>query len=128
MTLLLSTALEIHLSLIVASQLTSLRIAPSCMLPSLSDDDMQTCISSLQDAVDVELASRLYHKLSHLSAPRFAAHRLHLPCVVFLVTEVRWRRGDDQQLHSTFAVSFREQDPLGKFSSSSIHEIVPFLR
>jgi hypothetical protein len=89
---------------------------------------MQTCISSLRDAVDVELASRLYHKLSHLNAPRFVAHRLHLPCIVFPVTEVRWRRGEDQQLHSTFAVSFRGQDPLGKCSCSSIHESVRFLR
>jgi hypothetical protein len=89
---------------------------------------MQTCISSLRNAVDVQLASRLYHKLSHLNAPRFAAHRLHLPCIVFPVKEVKWSRGEDQQLHSTFAVSFRGQDPLGKFSCSSIHEIVRFLR
>ena len=102
--------------------------APSCTLPSLSDHDMQTCISSLRDAVDVELASRLCHKLSHLNAPRFPVRRLHLPCIVFPVTEVRWRRGEDQQRHSTIAVSFRGQDPLGKFSCSSIHEIICFLR
>ena len=87
MTLLLSTGLEIPPSLMVASQLTSLRMELHHARYRLwSDDDMQTCISSLRDAVDVELASRLYHKLSHLNAPRFAAHRLHLPSIVFPVT------------------------------------------
>ncbi|OAX39138.1 hypothetical protein K503DRAFT_109733 [Rhizopogon vinicolor AM-OR11-026] len=78
--------------------------APSCTPPSLSEDEMQTSVSSLQDAVSVEAASRLYHELSHLSAPRFATRRLHLPCIVFPVTEVRRRRGEGQELHSAYAV------------------------
>ncbi|KAG2360817.1 hypothetical protein BDR07DRAFT_1608317 [Suillus spraguei] len=39
----------------------------------------------------VELALKLYSSLDHLSAPRFAHRRLHLPCIVFSVTEVRRR-------------------------------------
>ncbi|OAX35521.1 hypothetical protein K503DRAFT_364265 [Rhizopogon vinicolor AM-OR11-026] len=86
--------------------------APPSTSPSLSDDEMQALIFSLQNDRTVELALKLYHKLSDLSAPRFAARRLHLPCIVFPVTEFRWRRGQDQQPHSTFAVKADGLDDL----------------
>ncbi|KAG2361795.1 hypothetical protein BDR07DRAFT_1408692 [Suillus spraguei] len=35
--------------------------------------------------------------LEQLRAPRFANCRLHLPCISFRVTEVRWRRGLAQE-------------------------------
>jgi len=63
--------------------------APPSALPSpLSEDDIQTSVSSLRDAGAVEAASRLYTILEHQSAPRFAHRRLHLPCIIFPVTEV----------------------------------------
>ncbi|KAG2361752.1 hypothetical protein BDR07DRAFT_1485529 [Suillus spraguei] len=60
--------------------------------PSLSEDEIQTIVSSLQNIVTVEPASKLYTLLDKMGAPRFAHCRLHLPCIVFRVTEVRRRR------------------------------------
>ncbi|KAG2338323.1 hypothetical protein BDR05DRAFT_705075 [Suillus weaverae] len=58
-------------------------------LPSLSEDQIQTTISSLRkDPVAVHLASKLYDRLDNTSAARFANCRLHLPCMAFRVTEV----------------------------------------
>jgi hypothetical protein len=53
---------------------------PSCMLLSLSEDEMQTSVSSVRGAVGVELTSGLYHRLSHLSVPGFAARLHRVPC------------------------------------------------
>jgi hypothetical protein len=78
--------------------------APACTLPSLSEDEMQASVSSLRDAGSVEWASRLYHTLTTLSAPRFAHRRLHLPCIAFLVTEVRRIRGQDLEMNYTYKV------------------------
>ncbi|KAG2339568.1 hypothetical protein BDR05DRAFT_1003235 [Suillus weaverae] len=62
--------------------------APPYALPSLSEDEIQTAISSLRkNPVTVVSASRLYNQLDHTSAAGFAHHRLHLPCIVFPVTE-----------------------------------------
>jgi hypothetical protein len=69
--------------------------APPCALPLLSEDEIQTAISSLQSIVAVEFASKLYTLLENTNAPRFAHCRLHLPCIAFRVTEVRRRRGQD---------------------------------
>ncbi|KIK42096.1 hypothetical protein CY34DRAFT_27709, partial [Suillus luteus UH-Slu-Lm8-n1] len=60
--------------------------APPYALPSISEDEMQISVSALRDS-DLGLAVRLYSTLDYLSAPRFAHRRLHLPCVVFPVTE-----------------------------------------
>jgi hypothetical protein len=35
--------------------------------------------------------------MENLSATRFAYHRLHLPCIVLPVTEVRWQCGPAQE-------------------------------
>ncbi|KAG1860984.1 hypothetical protein C8R48DRAFT_711803 [Suillus tomentosus] len=40
-----------------------------------------------------DFAPDLYTQLRNTSAPRFAAQRLHLPCIAFNVTEVRRRVG-----------------------------------
>ncbi|KAG2339151.1 hypothetical protein BDR05DRAFT_968237 [Suillus weaverae] len=73
-------------------------------LPSLSEDGMQTSVSSLQDTVVVETISGLYRELGSLSAARFAHRRLHLPCIAFLVTEVRGRPGQNQGANFTYQV------------------------
>jgi hypothetical protein len=77
---------------------------PSVLSSQLSEGEMQTSVSSLRDTVDAKLASRLYQRLESLNAPRFAASQLRLPCIVFTVTSVRRRRGEDQQPASTFMV------------------------
>ncbi|KAG1888594.1 hypothetical protein F4604DRAFT_1569692 [Suillus subluteus] len=81
--------------------------APPCQLPSLSEDDIQTSVSSLQDAAVVEMASGLYHELGAMKAARFAHRRLHLPCIAFLVTEVRGKPGQNQGANFTYQVKAR---------------------
>ncbi|KAG2339567.1 hypothetical protein BDR05DRAFT_916950 [Suillus weaverae] len=76
--------------------------APPCALPSLSEDEVQTAVSSLRSLVAVECASKLYTLLENMNAPRFANCRLHLPCIAFRVTEVKRRRG--QSTHFTYGV------------------------
>ncbi|KAG0705621.1 WD40-repeat-containing domain protein [Suillus ampliporus] len=78
--------------------------APPCTPPSLSEDEIQTSVSSLRNTMAVELALKLYSMLDSLSAPRFANCRLHLPCVAFRVTEVRRRRGQAQGPYFTYEV------------------------
>jgi hypothetical protein len=72
--------------------------APSCTLSSLSEDDIQASISSL------DLALKLYTLLDNLGAPRFANCRLHLSCIVFPVTEVRRRPIEHMENHVTYKV------------------------
>ncbi|KAG1746024.1 uncharacterized protein EDB91DRAFT_1199638 [Suillus paluster] len=70
--------------------------APPCLVPSLSEDEIESSVSSLRGAVALESTSKLYQELDRLSPPRFAHRRLHLPCIVFPVTEVRRRSGTDR--------------------------------
>ncbi|KAG0702983.1 hypothetical protein DFH29DRAFT_470207 [Suillus ampliporus] len=70
---------------------------PPFTLPFLSEDQIQTSVSSLQDAVVMKLASTLYTRLDNLSGPRFANRRLHLPCITFPVTAIRRRRRQDRE-------------------------------
>ncbi|KAG0706815.1 hypothetical protein DFH29DRAFT_1066710 [Suillus ampliporus] len=78
--------------------------APQCMLPSLPEDEMQTLVSFLRNAVTVELASEIYTLLDTLSPPRFSNRRLHLPCIVFRVTTVRRKRDLGQEASFTYEV------------------------
>jgi hypothetical protein len=65
---------------------------------------IQKSVSSLQHAVDAELASKLYQTLYFLSAPQFVTRRLRLPCIAFAVTEITQSHGNDRQSCSTFSV------------------------
>ncbi|KAG0708171.1 hypothetical protein DFH29DRAFT_1065883 [Suillus ampliporus] len=78
--------------------------APPCALPSLSEDEIQTSVSSLRNTVAGELASNLYDQLDNISAPRFANCRLHLPCIAFRVTELRQRHSQTHETHLTYGV------------------------
>jgi hypothetical protein len=77
---------------------------PFRMVHPLSEDEMETSVSSLRTAVGVGQASILHNKLDCLSAPRFAARRLQLPCIAFPVTEVRRRSGQVQRPLLTFTI------------------------
>ena len=66
---------------------------PPSVRPSLSEEEMQTAVSSLRDAGVVTLAVRLYSILMYHDAPRFTQRRLQLPCISFTVTEIRRRQG-----------------------------------
>ncbi|KAG0697842.1 hypothetical protein DFH29DRAFT_1020728, partial [Suillus ampliporus] len=78
--------------------------APPCTLPSLSEDEIQTTVSSLRNTVAADLASKYYDQLDNMSSPRFANCRLHLPCVAFRVTEVRRNDGPAQETRFTHGV------------------------
>jgi len=95
--------------------------SPPSMLPSLSEDKMKALVSSPQDAGADKLASQLYTKLDHLTAPRFAHRRLHLPCIVFIVTEVEPRPGP----HFTYAV---KADGLHELLITTEDQLIPFSR
>ncbi|KAG1817504.1 uncharacterized protein BJ212DRAFT_1299062 [Suillus subaureus] len=85
------------------AEITSYQAPP--WSPSLSEDDIQTSVSSLQDAVVVEMALGLYRELGSLRAARFAHRRLHLPCIAFLVTGVTEKPGQNQGASFTYQVN-----------------------
>jgi hypothetical protein len=73
------------------AEITSYKVPP--FVPSSpSEREIQTTVSTLRNTVAVELALKLYTLLHNTTAPRFANCRLHLPCIVFPVTEVSWGR------------------------------------
>ncbi|KAG1792875.1 hypothetical protein EV424DRAFT_750001 [Suillus variegatus] len=79
--------------------------APPCQLPSLTKDEIQSSVSSLRETPVADFASDLYTELRNTSAPRFAAQRLHLPCITFNVMEVRRRvGGPTPESHLTYGV------------------------
>ncbi|KAG2358623.1 hypothetical protein BDR07DRAFT_1337492 [Suillus spraguei] len=78
------------------AHITSYTTPPST-LPSLSEDDIHTQVSSLRQSVSTALALKLYDQLEQLMAPRFANCRLHLPCISFRVTEVRRKSGPTKE-------------------------------
>ncbi|KAG2338566.1 WD40 repeat-like protein [Suillus weaverae] len=96
--------------------------APPCTLPSLSEDEIQTSVSLLRNTEAMESASRLYTLLDHMSAPRFANCRLHLPCIAFRVTAVKRSRAQDQEIYEVKAGGLHDllittEDKLIQFSS-----------
>jgi hypothetical protein len=79
--------------------------APPCKPPPLLEDEIQSSVSSLRKTVATDLASKLYTLLYNVSAPRFAAQRLHLPCIAFNVREIRrMRTSPVPQTHFTYGV------------------------
>jgi len=99
--------------------------APPFMLPSLSADEMQTSVSSLRDTRAVELASQLYIILEHLAAPRFAHRRLHLPCIVFTVSEVAPKASEEDGKYFTYAV---KANGLRDLLITTEDKLIPFSR
>ncbi|KAG1799483.1 uncharacterized protein HD556DRAFT_1525346 [Suillus plorans] len=70
---------------------------PPLTLPSLSEDQIQTTISSLRkNPMALDLASKLHDALDYMSAARFVSYRLHLPCITFRVTEVSLSYGPSE--------------------------------
>ncbi|KAG1814461.1 hypothetical protein EV424DRAFT_1134871 [Suillus variegatus] len=96
--------------------------APPCVLPSLSEDDIQALVSSPRSAGVVELALRIYTTLDNLSAPCFSHHRLHLPCIAFPIIEVRRRQGQDQET----PVYEVKTDGLGDLLITTENRLIPF--
>jgi hypothetical protein len=86
--------------------------APPCAFPNLPEHEIQIVVSSLRDIVAVDQALQLYTLLENVSVPRFAHCRLHLPCISFHVTEVRWKPGPAQETSFTYAVKADGLDDL----------------
>jgi hypothetical protein len=86
------------------ASITSYGAPPSALPSPLSEDEIQTSVSSLRSTGAVEMASKLYTILDHQSAPRFAHRRLHLPCIIFPVTEVTPKPGQEQKPFFTYEV------------------------
>ncbi|KAG1738271.1 heterokaryon incompatibility protein-domain-containing protein [Suillus lakei] len=86
--------------------------APPCLLPSLSEDEIQTAVSSLQQVVAADSVSKFHDRLEQLKAPRFANCRLRLPCMTFRVTEVRRRSGPPQETIFTYRIKADGLDDL----------------
>ncbi|KAJ8592030.1 hypothetical protein M405DRAFT_813388 [Rhizopogon salebrosus TDB-379] len=91
---------------------------------SSPEDEIQAAVFSLRNTVPAELASALYTSLDNLYPPRFAPRSLHLPGIVFPVTEIRQRRNQDHA--NTYEVQARglndqlitTEDTLMQFSLS----------
>ncbi|KAG1747253.1 uncharacterized protein EDB91DRAFT_1345292 [Suillus paluster] len=98
---------------------------PPCTLPSLSEDEIQTAVISLQNTVAVELAVKLYDQLDNTSTPRFANCRLHLPCIAFRVTELRRKSGPAQETRFTYGV---KADGLDNLLITTKESLVQFSR
>jgi hypothetical protein len=91
--------------------------------PSLSEDEIKMAVSSLREnPVAVDLASRLYDQLDRTSAARFEDHRLHLPCIVFPVTQAILRSGQDQDAY-VYAV---KSDGLHDLQITTTDKFTPF--
>ncbi|KAG0693950.1 hypothetical protein DFH29DRAFT_367861 [Suillus ampliporus] len=99
--------------------------APSYALQSLSEDEIQAAISSLQNTVAVESALKLYEQLDNMSAPRFATCRLQLPCIAFRITELRRRRGPAHETHFTYGV---KADGLRDLQITTEETLIQFAR
>jgi hypothetical protein len=96
--------------------------APQYTLPSLSDDDVRTSISSLQRGMGVDSVLKLYALLDSLNAPRFANCRLHLPCIAFRVTDIKWSHAQNHEIYEVKADGLHDllittEDMLIQFSS-----------
>jgi hypothetical protein len=65
---------------------------------------MQRLVLSLQDTVVLKLVLKLYSLLNRLSTPHFAHHWLHLPCIAFPVTEIRWKSIEHTETNFTYEV------------------------
>jgi hypothetical protein len=86
------------------ASITSYQVPP-CKLPPLPEHEMQSSVSSLREAGAVDLASHTYNTLlRNISAPRFAAQRLHLPCIAFNVREVRRVLRPAPEVHYTYGL------------------------
>ncbi|KAG1761452.1 hypothetical protein EDD22DRAFT_1051159 [Suillus occidentalis] len=85
------------------ASITSYEASP-WKLPPLLEDEIQSSGSSLQNTVTIDFASNLYTQLRNMSASRFMAQRLHLPCITFSVKEVRRVRSPAPETHFTYRV------------------------
>ncbi|KAG0696886.1 kinase-like domain-containing protein [Suillus ampliporus] len=98
--------------------------APPCTLSSLSEDQLQTSVSSLRNADVVKLALTLYTRLASLGSPRFANRTLRLPCIVFPITTLR-RRGQDRDTCFSYDV---EADGLQDLLITTEDRLIQFSR
>jgi len=86
---------------------------------------MHSSVSLLRDTGVVDLASQLYTTLHDLPTPRFAQRRLHLPCIIFTVTQITLRPRQNQETQFTYTV---EADGLQDVLITTEDELIPSSR
>ncbi|KAG1895229.1 uncharacterized protein F5891DRAFT_1059739 [Suillus fuscotomentosus] len=97
------------------------------VLPCPSEDEIQASIVSLQVAVDGTVALELHDKLNGTNHPGFSNQRLHLPCIVFRVTQIKGRRHqlEDGEIYFTYDVKANGLRDLPTITTS---KRLPFLQ
>ncbi|KAI6045482.1 hypothetical protein EDC04DRAFT_3137168 [Pisolithus marmoratus] len=87
--------------------------------PSLEGEEMDTCIRELRGWLSQQVALGIYNQISSLPPVRFAARRLHLPCIVFSVKKLNMQGpcGSNEKLYRARVsgigyVEFRTADDL----------------
>ncbi|KAI6120389.1 hypothetical protein EV401DRAFT_2196620 [Pisolithus croceorrhizus] len=75
-------------------------------LPSLEGEEMETYITELRSKLSQEVALSIYKQINKLPPARFAARRLHLPCIIFPVGKlgVQELRNDKEKVYSATVV------------------------
>jgi len=95
------------------------------VLPLLSDGEMHASVSALRHAGVTDLASQLFVTLDRQSAPRFSQRRLHLPCIVFAVTQVTGMPKQGKKTDFTYTV---KADGLCDLSITTKDRLIPSSR
>ena len=101
------------------AHITVFNQSPMSHHPSLLEDtEMEQMVSTLRrSSVDLDMATKLYDRLSELPAPWFAASRMKLPCIAFKLPSLspyRTRSGRVYRVNTTTfgAVEIKtKQDP-----------------
>ncbi|KAG1793101.1 uncharacterized protein HD556DRAFT_1527625 [Suillus plorans] len=81
-------------------------------------------VSSLRGGMALETASILYQTVDYMSAPRFAYRRLHLPCIVFPVTDAMRGQSRDQD---TYTYDLKSNG-LHDLQIATADKLIPFSR
>ncbi|KAI6043918.1 hypothetical protein EDC04DRAFT_2599781 [Pisolithus marmoratus] len=104
--------------------------------PLLEGEAMKTCITELRSSkLSQQEALNIYKQIKSLQPARFAARRLHLPCIIFPVRGLSIQRGNENVYHAKVSglgnVEFTATDdlPLDKrqkivFAHPWIHHIL----
>ncbi|KAH7906973.1 hypothetical protein BJ138DRAFT_1104700 [Hygrophoropsis aurantiaca] len=99
--------------------------APAYAPSFVSREEMGAAVSGLQSSITAEMALALYNKLNGQPPPRFANHRLTLPCIVFPLTALTIRADGHSGIKVYYAtadgledVQITTADRLSRFSPS----------
>ncbi|KAI6009487.1 hypothetical protein F5J12DRAFT_40085 [Pisolithus orientalis] len=101
--------------------------------PSLEGEEMEARVSKLRDKLPWKEVQRICNKINRLSPARFAARRLHLPCIVFPVKSLeKPRKGNEKSYRARVSglgtVVFTTADDLPLHEPKKIVFAHPWIR